>query len=372
MASVLLLGGTGAMGVYLRNCLAARGDRVFVTSRTKREDEDGVRFLLGDAHDEAFLKSAVKLARPDAIVDFMIYGTDEFRQRRDALVSSSGQYVFLSSYRVFAEQVPLTERSPRLLDVCHDTAYLSTDEYALRKAREEDLLRAGHSLNWTIVRPGITYSKNRFQFGCLESELVCFRALSGVPVVIPSEMLPKRTTLTWGRDVARMIAGLIGNPKALGDDFNCATGESRTWNEIATIYGRSIGMQLVTCPLDWYIDLLDARYQVLFDRMFDRVIDNTKILAATGIDASSLAPPEIGLAEELARFKEHPVFKSISPGQNAVIDRLAKSRIPLSALSPSLRWRYLKARNPELFQSLPIRLLRGGIRTFFRMSRHHQ
>ena len=349
------------MGVYLRSVLAKRGDRVFVTSRKDGQDEQGIRFLKGNAHDAAFFRSAVAVAKPDAIVDFMAYGTDEFRHRRDELVSASGQYVFLSSYRVFAEQVPLTERSPRLLDVCHDETYLATDEYALRKAREENLLRNGFGSNWTIVRPGITYSKERFQFGCLEADIACFRALAGVPVVIPAEMLSKRTTLSWGRDVARMIAGLIGNPKALGDDFNCATGESRTWSEIAAIYEQAIGMKVIQCPLDWYINLLDARYQVLFDRMFNRVVDNTKILSATGVSASSLVSPEDGLARELAEFKKNPAYTRFSPERNATIDRLTKTRLPLSALPPTMRKRYLKARYPRLFQSLPFRLL-GRIR----------
>lgn len=35
---------------------------------------------------------------------------------------------------------PITEEIPRLLDVCEDTDYLKTNEYALAKVREEDVL----------------------------------------------------------------------------------------------------------------------------------------------------------------------------------------------------------------------------------------
>ena len=50
--------------------------------------------------------------------------------------------MFLSSSRVYASQEsPIREDSMRLLDVSHDSIYLKTDEYALAKARQEDILR---------------------------------------------------------------------------------------------------------------------------------------------------------------------------------------------------------------------------------------
>lgn len=48
----------------------------------------------------------------------------------------------MSSARVYAENNALiSEDSPRLLDVSTDAVYLRTNEYALAKAREENILR---------------------------------------------------------------------------------------------------------------------------------------------------------------------------------------------------------------------------------------
>ena len=98
---ILVLGGTGAMGVDLVKILAKRGESVTVTSRSERKSEfSNVKYIKGDAHDNAFLKSLLS-ENYDAIVDFMIYNTEEFKTRRDILLDATGQYLFLSSSRVY-------------------------------------------------------------------------------------------------------------------------------------------------------------------------------------------------------------------------------------------------------------------------------
>lgn len=140
--NILVLGGTGAMGVHLVELLSQRGDAVWVTSRRERPSRKNVTYVRGDAHDNDFLQTLLDSRRWDAIVDFMVYRTDEFRHRMPQLLAATAQYVFLSSSRVYADSAePITENSPRLLDVSTDAAYLKTDEYALAKARQENALR---------------------------------------------------------------------------------------------------------------------------------------------------------------------------------------------------------------------------------------
>ena len=140
--NILVLGGTGAMGVHLVELLSQRGDAVFVTSRRERPSRKNVTYVRGDAHDNVFLQTLLDSRRWDAIVDFMVYRTEEFRHRVPQLLAATAQYVFLSSSRVYADSAePITEDSPRLLDISTDAAYLKTDEYALAKARQENALR---------------------------------------------------------------------------------------------------------------------------------------------------------------------------------------------------------------------------------------
>ena len=168
---ILILGGTGAMGVHLVNLLSSNPNcRITVTSRSRREGKDNVSYVQGNGHDIAFLNTLLK-DKYDVIVDFMNYHTEEFRERYRILLNACGQFVYLSSSRVYADSdSPITEESPRLLDVTTDAEYLRTDEYALAKARQENLLRESEHKNWTIIRPYITYSEIRLQLGVLEKE----------------------------------------------------------------------------------------------------------------------------------------------------------------------------------------------------------
>lgn len=322
---VLVLGGTGAMGVHVTGLLAAAGHEVVVTSRRGREPREGVEYVRGDAKDPAFLRGL--LARGwGAVVDFMVWSTAEFSERRDDLLAATDQYVFLSSYRVYADSPVITESSPRLLDSCGDAAYLATDEYALAKARCEDALAASGRLNWTVVRPAVTYdgSAGRFQLGTHEAGVWLWRALRGIPVPLPAGMLGRQATMTWGGDVARMIAALVGNPRALGEAFTASTSEHLPWSGVAEAYRGAVpGLEVTPCGLDEFVRAGVNPYQVRYDRMFDRVVDNSKVLDVTGIPADSLTPVREGLAGELERYLargESPRFCGVFA--HARMDRL--------------------------------------------------
>lgn len=334
---ILVLGGTGAMGVDLVKNLGERAEKVIVTSRSKRKSEfNNVKYVKGDAHDTAFLQSLLA-EKYDAIVDFMVYNTKEFKARRDLLLNAANQYIFLSSSRVYADsKTPITEDSPRLLDVTTDSEYLKTDEYALTKARQENLLRESGKTNWTIIRPYITYSNQRLQLGVYEKELWLYRALYDRTTVFPKAIAEKYTTMTLGADVAMGISKLIGNEKAMGEAFHITTNKAIKWDDVLEIYkrvfkdvtGKEIKIKYADDPKPIY-EAMDNKYQVIYDRLFDRRFDNSKFLRAAG--ECEFILPEIGLERCLREFLEKPVFRTAS--SFAVMDKLAGERAKLSEIS---------------------------------------
>ena len=267
------------------------------------------------------------------------------------LLKNTGHYLFLSSYRVFAEQNPLTENSPRLLDTCNNKEYLKTDEYALTKARQENILRQSLFSNWTILRPSITYSKNRFQFGCLEAHVLCLRSLQNLPVVIPTEMLDKKTTLTWGGDSAKLMCKLILNKKAYKEDFNLATAENHTWREIASYYKEFIGTTIKEISVEQYTKIVSL-WQTKYDRMFNRTLDNTKVLDVTGIQQKDFMPLYDGLKKELTEFKKQPKFALKNMRQNALIDNICKTNISLKGFDFKDVACYKLYRHPKIIKIL--------------------
>ena len=159
---VLVMGGTGVMGAHLVPKLLKMGFVVDVVSlEDKISDNPKLRYFKGDIKERKFLEELLKNDY-NAIVDFMIYGTEEFSSKCSLFLSNTDQYFYLSSYRVYADsKTPLVETSPRLLDVSDDKHYLASDDYSLHKARGEDLLINSGKKNWTIVRPAITYSDRK-------------------------------------------------------------------------------------------------------------------------------------------------------------------------------------------------------------------
>lgn len=330
---ILVLGGTGAMGVHLVNMLAERGDEVFVTSRSHRLSSGNISYIQGNAHNLDFLKDILHLQKWDAVVDFMVYSTAEFAERVNVLLSSTKQYIFLSSARVFADSKnPIVEDSLRLLDTVDDEAYLSTDEYALAKARQENMLQNAERNNWTIVRPYITYDDYRLQLGVMEKEMWLYRAMRCRSIVVAKELLSHYTTLTYGRDVAEYMVGLVGRDVALAQTFNITDARAVKWSDVLEIYasvlseimGRQVKVRVIDNSL---YAKYGARYQALYDRYYDRVFDNSKIRGIS--PKQSFVAYNEGLKKCLQHFVKQPRFGAIHWAMEGRKDRIAGEFTPL-------------------------------------------
>jgi nucleoside-diphosphate-sugar epimerase len=337
---VLVLGGTGAMGKSLVHLLAEKKDvEVTVTSRTVHPNKENIQYVQGDARDIQFLTYLLQ-KHYDCIVDFMVYTTIEFKQRVNLFLNSTSQYVYLSSSRVYANQeYPITELSSRLSDSSKDKLYLATDEYALAKARQEDILYTSVYKNWTIIRPYITYSETRLQLGTLEKEDWLYRALNRKTIVFCKEMLEKTTTLTYGLDVASGITALIGNKKVLGEVFHITGNKSMIWGEILDIYLNTLENYLGNRPKVLLLNLEDflkikppmGKYQILYDRLFNRCFDNSKI--AKYVDINNFTSIEEGLSMCLETFLKKPCYGSIDWRKQANMDRICNERTLLHKIN---------------------------------------
>lgn len=349
---ILVLGGTGAIGNSIVSSLAESNNLVIVTSRKHRESTSNIKYIKGDAKNDIFFNTLMK-EKYDVIIDFMVYNTKEFARRKELLLKNTKQYIFFSSCRVYADsKKPINENSPRLLDVIDDMEYLATDEYALSKAREEDILINSTENNWTIIRPYITYNTNRFQLGVFEKENWLRRALYGRTIVFPRDIAEKHTTLTHGSDVAYSMLKLIGNDNVLGETFHIVTNESITWDEVLMYYLDIIKKKTGRSPKVKYIDNSSAMYdvwnkwQIKYDRLCNRIFDNSKI---EGINDSYEYKKAIyGLEECLNDFLDKPIWLDINWKFEALCDKITGEFTPLKEI-PEIKmklkyliWRFIK------------------------------
>ena len=331
---ILLLGGTGAMGEHLTRILAEQGDDVYVTTRSCRLSERNITYVQGNAHEITFINDLLRESW-DAIVDFMVYNTDEFRVRVSQLLKATKQYIFISSARVYGPTTSSDE--------------LNTDEYALSKARQENILHEAGCNNWTIIRPYITFSETRLQLGVLEKEDWLWRAMNGYSIVFSKDIASHYTTLTYGYDVSRGIAGLIGLPAALGEVYHITTDEAYKWEEILEVYlhvlEKYLGHRPEVVMTDKCLNLRfpAMQFQVKYCRLFDRRFDNSKIRLAVPTLRFKNTRDEIESC--LGTFLESPLFSSPALLLNAQMDRVTGERMRLNIYSTlKSRLKYLVAR----------------------------
>ena len=104
LKKVLVLGGTGAMGVYVVPELLRLGYKTDVVALDNiGVDNDCLRFIKKNGKDISVLTEILKNDY-DAIIDFMLYTTDEFKDCYELFLKNTKHYIFLSSYRVYADK----------------------------------------------------------------------------------------------------------------------------------------------------------------------------------------------------------------------------------------------------------------------------
>ena len=333
MKKILVLGGTGAMGVYLVKLLSCEKDmEVLVTSRSPRINFGNVKYILSNARDPKCMEDLLSGNHYDCIVDFMNYNYEEFEVWHTRLLDATDHYIFLSSSRVYANSAtPLTEESPRLLETTTDKDFLATNRYALRKAREEDMLRSTGKKNFTIIRPYITYSNRRLQLGICEKEDWLYRVLNDKEILFSEGVLDNKTTLTYGDNVSYGIANLIKNAPN-GEAIHITTEETMTWREILCLCSRIIkeetnkDINLYTSPDIKNIELVyEGGYNTIYDRQWNRSFSNAKAEKMCGhID---YLPMNVGLESCLRAFlkdwKEqgNSIFLKVNEEYHSLMDK---------------------------------------------------
>lgn len=336
--TVLVIGSSGSMGSYLVRYLSDMGYEITGVSLTNEKPySERVRCIKADAFDKEWLAEILK-QRFDGIVNFMDYGArTPFEDYYKLFLDNTDHYIYLSSCRVYAdEEWPVKETSPRLLDVSKDEEFLATKHYPLRKARDEDLLMASGYQNFTIIRPTTILSRMQFPLVTLNAYNTVGRALRNKKVVLPIQAKDIPATLSWAGDVSMMIAKLLFNESAKREIYNVNTTESRTWGEIADIYRDICGLEAVWVDKEDYLWICDenmsksTRWWLDYARLFHRIIDNTKVLKATGMDETKFLPLRDALEMLVRQIPENYDFdaafaKTLSYGREIRMDEYLKT-----------------------------------------------
>lgn len=306
---VLLIAGGGTLGTYVAKELLEKGAYVDVIClEDKVSDCDRLKYIKARAT-LGMLESLFSKTRYDGIVNFIHYVTaEDYEPYHELLVKNTEHLIFLSSYRVYADmQHPITESAPRLLDVSEDEQFLKTEDYALPKARCEDMLFSKHrGEHFTVVRPVISFSCLRFDLFVYSDNDIFDCISNGQVLGLPCSAKQLVAGIDWAGNSGKLIANLLFKRETYGEVYTVSSAQNLTWGEVADIYSKLTGLKVEWCAEEEfelsYPCLADKKkYLYIYDRKFDRQINNEKILAATGLTKKDFASIEEGLAAELKR-----------------------------------------------------------------------
>lgn len=310
---ILLIAGGGTLGTHTGRELLRLGARVeVICPEEKVSDHANLRFYQSLATDE-FLTKLFSKNHYDAIVNFIHYeDPTEYRRVYPMLRAACDQLVFLSSYRVYADEMhPITEDAPRLYDVLKDEEFLAQDTYAIPKSKCEDFLRAECADDpWTIVRPVISFSDRRLDLVLYCGKSTIHAAESGRTLILPESVRDLHAGLDWAGNSGKLIAHLLCKKAALGGTFNIYSGHGMTWGEVAEAYHDAIGLDVRWGSDEEYLDMFptirtDCQYARMwyYDRKFDRQIDASHVLEVTGLCASDFCSIRDGIAYEAEKIR---------------------------------------------------------------------
>lgn len=319
---VLFIGGTGNISRDCAELLLMEGYDLTLLTRgnTAVEDWPEVRRLKADRKDPKAMRGVLTGREFDSVVNFLGYEVDEVRADAEIFRGRTGQYVFISSATVYTKpppMLPILETAPRRNPWW---------DYARKKIACEEWLEAeARSTGFpvTIVRPSHTYS-HRWIPNPVSSSSYTFAARleKGKPVYVHDDG-ETLWTLTASSDFAVGLAGLLGNPRAIGEAFHITSDEVLTWNHIYAEIAAALEVDLpevVRIPTDFICEVAPRFTGTLKgDKAHPGVFDNSKIkrLAPAFETRKSF---RVGVRESIEWLRAHSDQKNVSHELDAEIE----------------------------------------------------
>ena len=253
-----------------------------------------------------FLEQLFAKTYYDGIVNFLHNKNYKDYPPLHALLSRNTDHlIFLSSYRVYADlQHPITEDAPQLIDVIKDDPlFLEEETYAMSKSRSERFLADNpYPKNWTIVRPVISFSSIRLDLIMTGKPEILNAKREGRKILLPLSAKNLTAGLDWAGNSGKLIANLLFKKETIGQAYTISSAQNLTWGEVADIYTDVLGVEFEWTAEDYRSDKMDELYRWKYDRAYDRCIDNTKVLAATGLTSADFKSIREGIIIELNKL----------------------------------------------------------------------
>lgn len=274
---VLFIGGTGIISSACSELAISRGIELYHLNRGKSSSLrpiTGVKQIFADIRNEEETNKALEGHSFDVVVDWIAFVPEHIEADIRLFRNRAKQFVFISSASIYEtppSSLPVTEKTP---------LYNPIWKYSQDKIACENVLKTAWNTEkfpFTIVRPSHTYDKTLIP---MEGGYTLInRMLQGKPILIHGDGT-SIWTLTNHRDFAKGLVGLLGNAKAIAEDFHITSDEWLTWNQINQMFAKEldVDISIVHVPSD-VIAKYDSQIgdSLLGDKAHSMIFDNSKI-----------------------------------------------------------------------------------------------
>lgn len=323
--NVLIIGGTGVLSSAVTAEALRKGIAVTMINRGKRRIPEGVELIKADKDDLQTIAKALEGRTFDAVMDYLCYTDAQTEKSARFYMKYTKQYFYISSCAVY-DTASLNgqmadEESKKVLPIWK----YSVDKWASEKKIEA--LFKGSEVNYTIIRPCVTYGDTRIPYGISPVYgyhwTLCARILAGKPIITWNQGR-NRCNMTRVEDFAEAVVGLIGNPKAYGEAFNVCGDEAPTFREVLDVLSEYLHKDIVTVdvPSDFYAKELPSRAgEILGGRSIDTINSNAKLKAVVPEFKQNVFLKE-GITKTLDSYKSQGYQHGIDWQFDADTDRI--------------------------------------------------
>ena len=336
---ILLIGGTGVISTSIMLYALQQGHEVIVLNRGNREKliPENVTLLRCDIRDVDSLRRITANQHFDAVIDFLSYTPAQLQTTIAVFKEKTFQFVFISSLCAYDRRTLLqTYLSERQQPTGNPLWSYGENKYLCEK-----LLRSIPGLNYTIIRPYITYGDTRIPYGLtppygyhgtIISRIECGKPL---PLWDDGKAL---TTMLHSDDFAVAAVKLLGNQKAFCEDFNLVGSDLLRWQEFLDILADALEIKInnISIPSAFIAEQLpEVRCILLGDRSLDIRVDNSKLKRAVPDFKQRISLTE-GLIRTIQYYKSNHFAQGIDYRWDAQMDRLLASYLQKTSSHSSL------------------------------------
>lgn len=230
---VLILGGTGRLSSDFTKKVLSQENEVFILNRGKHGGilHENLNQITADLRDESIeeLRAKIGTRNYDVVVDFLTFFPEQLEKTLAVISGMFEQYIFISSATAYIkkhEDEIITEEN----EVGNKTWSYAYNKFLCEKAL------AVKNVNYTIIRPYVTYGDTRIPFPIIPHNIhkeftLLARIIEEKPVVL-FEDGKAECNLTSTKDFAEVLYRLLLNPKAYKEDFHITSPFVQTWRDV--------------------------------------------------------------------------------------------------------------------------------------------